>query len=185
MPPAIQLSIIFSTSAVFLHAWHSSIMIAFFMFLCDYFTVLLISCHGSHCVMVFVLFCFFLFMCSLCSVLLCFALHPSLPEFLCDFTSHASPLLISAFTHPLHSRHPTVCTQRCSHPLPPSHLTDPCHYWPSNARLQRWRWSHALRPPWRCGLPGLHPLHQADLAPSCWTAWRWCHLLGLLQPGRQ
>ncbi len=45
-------------------------------------------------------FSFFLFMCSLCSVLLCFALHPSLPEFLCDFSSHASPPLISAFTHP-------------------------------------------------------------------------------------
>lgn len=116
MPPAIQLSIFFSTSAVFLHAWHSSIMIAFFMSLCDYFSDLLISCHGSHCVIGFVLFFSFCVPSDLFSFVL---LHPSLPEFLCDFSSHASPPLISAFTHPSTHATPLSALKDVAIPSPP------------------------------------------------------------------
>lgn len=103
MPPAIQLSIIFSTSAVFLHAWHSSIMIAFFMFLCDYFTVLLISCHGSHCVMVFVLFCFF-FLCvpSVLFSIVLLSIPPSLNFCVTSLRTRLHPWFLLSLTPSTH-----------------------------------------------------------------------------------
>ncbi len=181
MPPVIQLSIFFPLQPFF---YMPDILPLWLHFSC-FFVIISLFCWFPvmEAIVLWVFFFSFYVFPLFCSPLFC---SPSFPPWISVWLLFARVSTLDfCFHSPLHSRHLTVCTQRCSHPLPRSHLTDPCHYWPSNARLQRRRWSHTLRPPWRCGLPGLHPLHQADLAPSCWTAWRWCHLLGLLQPGGQ